>query len=270
MAILDKAFAAIDTATANTKKNLANARELFESQLNSVLSPIGGDWVQKYLGDLYEITSSRRVFKSEWKRSGVPFYRAREIVKLARQGFVDNELYISRNMYEQYSAKYGIPEEGDIMVTGVGTLGVCYLVKKGDEFYFKDGNIIWLKNKGHANSRFIEYVFKSDSLRMQIDNSAGATVGTYTITRANNTKIFLPPFSEQDRIVKKLDMLSAESRSLSDNYNTKLNALAELKQIISAQILLWGIVSVRYNLYGFDVTERLTKQRGRDGRRRLF
>ena len=232
VAILDKAFAAIETATANTKKNLANARELFESQLNSVLSPIGGDWVQKYLGDLYEITSSKRVFKSEWKRSGVPFYRAREIVKLARQGFVDNELYITRNMYEQYSAKYGIPEEGDIMVTGVGTLGVCYLVKKGDEFYFKDGNIIWLKNKGHANSRFIEYAFKSDSLRMQIDNSAGATVGTYTITRANNTKIFLPPFSDQDRIVKKLDMLSAKTRSLSDTYNTKLNALAELKQAL--------------------------------------
>ena len=87
-------------------------------------------WEIKTLGDFYEITSSKRVFKSEWKDKGVPFYRAREIVKLSEYGFVDNELFISEEMYNQYAKKYGIPKEGDIMVTGVGTLGACYLVKK--------------------------------------------------------------------------------------------------------------------------------------------
>ena len=38
VAILDEAFAGIDAAIANTEKNLANARELFESYLNSVFS----------------------------------------------------------------------------------------------------------------------------------------------------------------------------------------------------------------------------------------
>ena len=40
VAILDKVFAGIETATANTKKNLANARELFESQLNQTFQNI--------------------------------------------------------------------------------------------------------------------------------------------------------------------------------------------------------------------------------------
>src|SRR5438105_12892788 len=131
------------------------------------------DWVIRTLGDLFEITSSKRVFESEWKRSGVPFYRAREIVKLASQGFVDNELFISEEMFTEYSAKYGIPAPGDIMVTGVGTLGVCYVVREDDRFYFKDGNIIWLKKKSDMNSRFVEYAFRSDLVRKQIDNSVG-------------------------------------------------------------------------------------------------
>jgi len=162
-------------------------------------------WEVKRLGDLYDITSSKRVFKSEWKQNGVPFYRAREIVKLAKQGFVENELFISEEMYKKYSEKYGVPKELDIMVTGVGTLGICYVVKKNDKFYFKDGNIIWFKRKSDINSRFIEYAFKSDLLRKQIDNSMGATVGTYTIIKAKNTILPIPSLSEQKRIVAILD-----------------------------------------------------------------
>ncbi len=160
-----------------------------------------GGWQTKKLGDLFDITSSKRVFEADWMTEGVPFYRAREIVKLARHGFVDNELFISEEMFDRYSTKYGIPAAGDIMVTGVGTLGICYVVKKDDRFYFKDGNIIWLKKKTETDSRFVEYAFQSDYLRSQIDDSVGATVGTYTIIKAKSTLIPVPPLPEQQRIV---------------------------------------------------------------------
>jgi type I restriction enzyme S subunit len=162
-------------------------------------------WEAKTLGDLFDITSSKRVFESDWQRDGVPFYRAREIVKLARQGFVNNELFISEDMFSRYAAKYGIPSTGDLMVTGVGTLGICYVVKEHDRFYFKDGNIIWLKKKADVESRFVEYAFQSDLLRKQIDDSVGTTVGTYTIIKAKNTVIPVPPPAEQQRIVAALD-----------------------------------------------------------------
>jgi type I restriction enzyme, S subunit len=163
------------------------------------------DWEIRRLGDLFDITSSRRVFESDWTRHGVPFYRAREIVKLANQGFVENELFISEEMFSEYSAKYGQPAEGDIMVTGVGTLGVCYVVREQDRFYFKDGNIIWLKKKAAVDSRFVAYAFQSDLLRRQIDDSVGVTVGTYTIVKAKSTLIPLPSLPEQQRIVGILD-----------------------------------------------------------------
>jgi type I restriction enzyme M protein len=168
---------------------------------------IDPSWKKVKLGEVCKIGSSKRVFESEWKDSGVPFYRAREIVKLAKNGFVDNELYISEKMFDDYSKKYGSPKEGDLMVTGVGTLGICYLVKKEDKFYFKDGNIIWLRDFNDlADSRFVKYLFEDDFVKNQIKASAtGGTVGTYTITNANNTIIPLPPIKVQKDIVEKID-----------------------------------------------------------------
>ena len=194
-------------------------------------------WEIKTLGDLYDITSSKRVFQDEWKSYGVPFYRAREIVKLAQNGFVDNELFISDEMYNEYSKKYGIPKAGDIMVTGVGTLGICYLVKSEDKFYFKDGNIIWLKTKGNVNSRYVEYAFKSDFLRKQIDDSVGATVGTYTIIKAKSTKIPVPPIPEQRRIVSILDEAFAAIARAKANAEQNLKNAAALFDCVLDSIL---------------------------------
>ena len=164
-------------------------------------------WEKIKLGEVCEIGSSKRVFESEWKTKGVPFYRAREIVKLANKGFVENELFISEEMFQDYSKKYGSPNEGDLMVTGVGTLGICYLVGKKDRFYFKDGNIIWLKNfDKKVNSTFIKHLFEDDFVIDQIKATAsGGTVGTYTITNANNTIIPVPPLATQKQIVEKIE-----------------------------------------------------------------
>ncbi len=167
--------------------------------------PDGWEW--KKFENLFTITSSKRVHKKDWLSNGVPFYRAREIVKLSQNGFVDNELFISSEMYNSFVAKYGVPKKDDILVTGVGTLGIPYVVKENDKFYFKDGNIIWLKNVNNTNSKFIEYSFQSEFIKNQINSNSGSTVATYTITNANNTIIPLPPLAEQQRIVSKLDLL---------------------------------------------------------------
>ena len=154
------------------------------------------------IDDLFEVGSSKRVLQKDWKSEGIPFYRAREIVILSEKGYVDNELFITPKMYEEYAKRYGIPVAGDIMVTGVGTLGVCYLVKEEDKFYYKDGNTLCFHNKGKVNSRFILECYKMPFIREQIEsNAGGTTVGTYTIVNAKKTKVFYPPVEEQERFV---------------------------------------------------------------------
>ena len=183
------------------KKELQKLDDLIKARFvemfgDPMINPKG--YPIKPISELFDVGSSKRVFESEWREAGIPFYRAREIVKLAKDGFVKNELFIEEDLYEKYKAKYGIPKPGDIMVTGVGTLGVCYIVQPHDKFYFKDGNTLWFKNKGLCSERFIVEQYSTDFVRGQIEANANvSTVGTYTITNANNTRVLVPSIEEQ-------------------------------------------------------------------------
>lgn len=225
VAKLDAAFIEIDK-NIDIKKN---SYDEFNSLKLSILKKMfDGPKIQ--LGNLYEITSSKRVFKSEWKEKGVPFYRAREIVKLANNKPFKNPIYISEDMYNLYSKKYTVPKEGDILITGVGTLGITYLVKKNDKFYFKDGNIIWLKKKDtNINSNYIESVFKSPFVRAQITNSIGATVGTLTIQKAKELSIPYPPLEIQNKIMNKINNFFIYLYDYEKNLQKNINNYVILK-----------------------------------------
>jgi type I restriction enzyme S subunit len=51
-------------------------------------------WTSVNLEDLFHIGSSRRVLKSQWQESGIPFYRGREITKLSKDGVVYKYFFI--------------------------------------------------------------------------------------------------------------------------------------------------------------------------------
>lgn len=174
------------------------------------MSRVGrGNWRRVCLGEIFDIGSSKRVMQADWRQEGVPFYRAREIVKLARDGIVDNELFISESHFEALSDKGGVPQAGDLMVSAVGTLGACYVVKSTDRFYYKDASVLLFRPRASVDPEFIRYAFLSDDLLAQVQAGEGATVGTFTIERARRAAISLPPLDEQKHIVAKLDQAFA-------------------------------------------------------------
>jgi type I restriction enzyme, S subunit len=157
------------------------------------------------LGELFRIGSSRRVLQSQWKSEGVPFYRGREITLLAAEGFVNNDLFISQDLYAELSSKNGVPSAGDIVITAIGTIGNSYIVREGDKFYFKDASVLWLKKSSPVSSEFINWWLKSPLFFDQLDRGNGATVDTLTIQKLQNVLVELPPLPEQHRIVAILD-----------------------------------------------------------------
>ena len=42
------------------------------------------EWKKVKLGEICEITSSKRIFYNEYVESGVPFYRSKEIIERAK------------------------------------------------------------------------------------------------------------------------------------------------------------------------------------------
>ena len=153
------------------------------------------------IGDICTVFSARRVHQSDWTKQGIPFYRAREIVKLAEHGYVDNELFISRELFEEFSRDGLMPDAGDIMISAVGTIGRTYIVQQTDKFYFKDASVLCLKNS-HLNSDYLDIYLQSSFAKAQmISGSKGTTVDTITIEKANDYLIPIPPKDEQKRII---------------------------------------------------------------------
>lgn len=165
--------------------------------------PDSWKWVR--LNTIINIVSAKRVHQSEWKSAGIPFYRAREIAKLSMEDFVNNELFISEELFDNYKS-FGIPQTGDLMVTAVGTIGKSYIVKETDKFYYKDASVLCFENRFNINSKWLKLLMDSPYMVEQIKYaSAGTTVDTITIVKAKNYLIPLPPLTEQTRLVKEIE-----------------------------------------------------------------
>ena len=178
-------------------------------------------WITTNLGSTFNVVSAKRILKSDWKHSGVPFYRAREIAKLSIYGLVDDELYISEEHYNSLKEKFPVPKASDIMISAVGTIGKCYIVKESDKFYYKDASVLCLCNDYQINAKYIYHIMRSEyMLKQMYDNSKGTTVDTITIEKAKQYILPLPPLAEQQRIVAKIE----ETFSIFDGIQNSLEA----------------------------------------------
>ncbi|WHZ03398.1 restriction endonuclease subunit S [Neobacillus sp. YX16] len=186
-----------------------------------------GDWEHCKLGEIMDVTSVKRIHQSDWTDKGVRFLRARDIVAASKNEEPSDYLYISVDKYNEYSKTSGKVSQGDLLVTGVGSIGVPMLVTDDEPIYFKDGNIIWFKNEHRIEGDFFYYSFKNNKIQKYIRDVAGiGTVGTYTIDSGKKTPISLPSFEEQTKIgnfFKQLD----DTIIL---YQRELEALKETKK----------------------------------------
>ena len=215
-------------------------------------------WQQTKLDDLFKVGSAKRVMKAQWQSEGVPFYRGREITKLSSQGCVDNDLFITEELYSEYKDKYGAPSAGDIVITAIGTIGNSYIVQENDKFYYKDASILCLKKLSDVDSQFINYWLKSSHMRSQLDEGNGATVDTLTISKMKSLTLGLPLLPEQKRIVTILDEAFAGIDKAIANAEQSLTNSRELfESYLNNVFTQQGEGWVEKKLE--EVTERITK-----------
>jgi type I restriction enzyme S subunit len=100
-----------------------------------------------------------------------------------------------------------------------------YVVQKDHKFYFKDGNILWLKSFKGINSDFLKLILRFEIQKMQ-DLSAGSAYKALPIIKLKKLKILLLSLPEQKKIVTKLDKLSEKIKTLRE---LQTSQLADLK-----------------------------------------
>ena len=159
------------------------------------------EWKEALLGDVCHISSSKRIFAKEYQTTGIPFYRGKEIIEKHNGSSVSTELYISQERFDELKTKFDVPRKGDILLTSVGTLGVPWLVDEED-FYFKDGNLTWLRTYDNCRSEFLYLWLNSPEAKHQIDAKCiGSTQKALTINTLNGFHISLPDIETQDKII---------------------------------------------------------------------
>ena len=185
-------------------------------------------WNLVKLGEIASITSSKRIFAKEYQTEGIPFYRGKEIIEKHNGNDVSTELYILRDRYEDIRAKFDVPKPKDILLTSVGTLGVPWLVDES-EFYFKDGNLTWIRCNEKTIPEFLYLWFNSSEAQNQIETMCiGSTQKALTIEILKKFDVILPPLEMQNKICAIINPISNKIKT-----NTMINRnLSEQIQVI--------------------------------------
>ncbi|MEL1242555.1 restriction endonuclease subunit S [Flavobacterium flavipallidum] len=164
--------------------------EFVETELGRI--PKG--WEVKRLDEIVDVGSSKRIFYSEYVEEGIPFYRGKEVIELSKGKSISSELFISNEKFEEIKSKFEVPKKGDVLISSVGTIGVSWLVDGFEDFYFKDGNLTWLKNyKTFLKGEYLHLWLNSENGKNQINGEViGSTQKALTISSLRNFKILFP------------------------------------------------------------------------------
>ena len=218
--ILDEAFEGIAAATAQAEKNLHNARELFQSVLQSTFSQKGDDWEETTLGEVSKFSQGIQVGlefqKTEPQNGYVRFIR---IIDYTQQ--TDDIRYV-----EDPGTKY-IVNEDDLVMVRYGTPG---LIGRGIKGVIANNLFKITLHSGNLENDYVEYYLSQSQIQSYLSTQGSATMPALTFKQLKVVKVSVPPLPTQQAIVEKLDALSEETKALEAIYERKQSALAELKQ----------------------------------------
>ncbi|MFK4333477.1 type I restriction enzyme S subunit [Bacillus sp. RC240] len=181
--------------------------------------------------DFCEVSSSKRIYKADYREDGIPFYRGKDVTELALGNNLSDLVYIDEIKYNGLKEKFGAPQIGDILITAVGTLCNSYLVQDGP-FYFKDGNIFWFKNFNTKiiNNLYFYCILNTDFMRALLvkKGSVGAVQKTLVIDKVKEMEIQIPDVESQKEIANKILMFN---KKISLN-NQIISNLEEINQLL--------------------------------------
>lgn len=202
-------FVDFEFPNANNKPYKSSGGKIVYNTILGKNIPSDENWSTIQISSFCKVTSSKRIFEREYVDSGIPFYRAGEIRDKKRGKPVKFSLYISEKRFSEINNKYGYPKEGDILITAVGSrLGDSYLVEK-ENFYFKDGNIIWFKNFKRKNLNMFLYCFLNSNhfneFLSEIKIGSGQTA--ITIKDLSNKFMLIPSTSILKIFVERIEII---------------------------------------------------------------
>jgi type I restriction enzyme, S subunit len=225
---LDKVFLEVTKVEEAAEKNLQNAKELFESYLQSVFANPGKDWEEKKLIDI-GVTQTGLTPKTANKKyygNFVPFITPADIdilgngtIRYDSKGLSEEGLKVGREI-----------EKNSVFMVCIGaTIGK---VGFSTRVVSCNQQINTLTPFDGYDAKLFYYILSTKSFfNKVISGSSQATLPIINKRKWENLLVSFPKsISEQKAIVKKLEILSVETNNLEKMYEQKLTDLEELKK----------------------------------------
>lgn len=236
VSILDKAFAAIDKVKANTEKNLQNVKDLFESYLQEMFVNKVGVWEEKAFEELIKENQIGLIKSSKEQGRNLKYrYLKMDSISSANSLLDDKSVYV--NATDDEVKKYKL-DDGDFLFN---TRNSYELVGKTCVFYSNDkevtlfnNNIMRVKFHSGISSKFVNYAFSTPYVKERLAKLKSGTtsvVGIY-FNGLRNMKVPVTSSSNQELIIRKLDALLLESKSVDAIYRKRIKHLEDFKKSI--------------------------------------
>lgn len=193
----------------------------------------GKGWEVKRFSEVFNVTSSKRIYLQELVNEGVPFLKVSDIVSMVDGKEAVPKSFIKESLFDDLQSRGLVPRKGDLLITARGTLGKCYIMKETDRFYFQDGMVTWLQKKVELESLFVKYVFCDNSFRVYLNRNAKHTTVDYiSIQHLGNMKIPLPPLPLQQEFSSLISQIERQKAEVS-------NAIADLETLLASRMQYW-------------------------------
>ncbi len=235
VSILDEAFATIEQATENVQRNLQNAKQLFQSELNSIFTKKGEGWVEKKIEDVTKVVNGFSFKSTDFSPNNK--IKSIKITNVGVKEFVQEEANLLPEKFQETFLDYSV-QEGNIVIALTRTiissgLKVAVVPENYHGALVNQRVAALISDDKIIKQRFLYNFLCTDG----VANYVRANVNTLmqpnlSINDLKKMPIPCPSLEIQNKIIHQLDTLSDETKKLEEKYQQKLNSLEELKKSI--------------------------------------
>ncbi|HEI6786860.1 TPA: restriction endonuclease subunit S [Yersinia enterocolitica] len=205
----------------------AMLEKMFPKQGDSIpeirFKGFSGEWKKLTLGDLGSVAMNKRIFKHQTTIIGeIPFFKIGTFGKQA-------DAFISKTLFDEYKAKYPYPVAGDLLLSASGSIGRV-VEYKGEEQYFQDSNIVWLKHDGKIDNAFLKVFYSM----VKWSGLEGSTIQRLYNKNILDTEISTPERHEQTAIGNYFQKLDA----LINQHQQQITKLNNIKQACLSRMFI--------------------------------
>ena len=203
-----------------------------------------GEWEKVRLGDNCNIQMCKRIMAAQTNTdSGVPFYKIGTIGGKA-------DAYISKELFDEYKAKYPFPHKGEVMITCAGTVGKC-IIYNGEDSYYQDSNIVWIDNPNE--------IISNDFLYHLLCKVNWSHLNSTTIVRIynddlRNLTLYCPQHSEQKKISHLLSLIN-------ERIATQNKVIEKYKSLIKGIIYQTKSIGLAHNTWQKTELRKVLQER---------